>query len=148
MFKQVGFLYYCTVEDVLTGFTFHCKGWTSVYCNPSKPQFMGSVTTNLNDVLVQSSRWSAGLLDIAFSKFCPLIYGPLRMSILESMCYFQLATLPLFCFPLWCLAVVPQICLLNGIPIYPEVIDIHVIYLHFHICRRYCHNQVPFILIG
>ena len=74
---QAGFLYASVVEDYFTGFaSLHCKGWNSVYCKPPRPQFLGSGITNLNDLLVQGTRWSSGLLDVALSKFCPLIYGP------------------------------------------------------------------------
>ena len=121
---QAGFLYASVVEDYFTGFaSLHCKGWNSVYCKPPRPQFLGSGTTNLNDFLVQGTRWSSGLLDVALSKFCPLIFGPPKMSFLESMCYAYLAIFPI-CefFSLWCFATIPQLCLLNGIPLYPEVI--------------------------
>ncbi|KAG7996831.1 hypothetical protein I3843_01G181200 [Carya illinoinensis] len=119
--KEVGFLYDSVVEDYFTGFRLHCNGWTSVYCDTSRPQFLGSGTTNLNDVLIQGTRWSSGLIDVGFSKFCPLIYGPTRISILGSMCYGELAFFPLYCLPLWCFATIPQLCLLNGIPLYPKV---------------------------
>ncbi|KAG6668693.1 cellulose synthase-like protein G2 isoform X2 [Carya illinoinensis] len=120
--KEVGFLYDSVVEDYSTGFRLHCKGWTSVYCDPSRPQFLGNGTTSLNDLLIQGTRWSTGLIDVCFSKFCPLIYGPPRnISILETMCYGELAFTPLYCLPLWCFATIPQLCLLNGIPLYPKV---------------------------
>ncbi|KAG2728013.1 hypothetical protein I3760_01G186100 [Carya illinoinensis] len=119
--KEVGFLYDSVVEDYFTGFRLHCNGWTSVYCDTSRPQFLGSGTTNLNDVLIQGTRWSSGLIDVGFSKFCPLIYGPTRISILGSMCYGEIAFFPLYCLPLWCFATIPQLCLLNGIPLYPKV---------------------------
>ncbi|XP_034686472.1 cellulose synthase-like protein G2 [Vitis riparia] len=121
--KEVGFLYQSVVEDYLTGFIMHCRGWTSVYCNPSKPQFLGSGVTNMNDMLVQGTRWSSGLFDVAISKFSPLIYGPLRMSILESFCYAYLAYFPLYFISVWCFGIIPQLCLLNGIPLYPKVSD-------------------------
>ena len=119
---QVGFLYNSVVEDYFTGFTLHCKGWISVYCDPLRPQFLGSGTTNLNDFLIQGMRWSSGLVEVGFSKFCPLIYGPTRMSIFESLCYGQLAFHPISYFlSLWCFATIPQLCLLNDIPLYPKV---------------------------
>lgn len=121
--KEVGFLYQSVLEDYLTAFTMHCRGWTSVYCNPSKPQFLGSGVTNMNDMLVQGTRWSSGLFDVAISKFSPLIYGPLRMSILESFCYAYLAYFPLYFISVWCFGIIPQLCLLNGIPLYPKVSD-------------------------
>lgn len=120
--EEVGFMYHAVVEDFFTGFTLHCKGWSSVYCSPPKPQFLGSATTNLNDVLVQDKRWSTGLVEVGISKFCPIIHGPLHgMSILASMCYGYLALYPFYCLPVWCLSTIPQLCLLNGIHLYPEV---------------------------
>lgn len=110
------------VEDYFTGFILHCKGWRSVFYNPTRPAFLGSATTNLNDTLVQGTRWSSGLIEVLFSRFCPLIYGLIsRMPLLECMCYAYLASQPLYCFPAWFLAIIPQLCLLNGIPIYPKV---------------------------
>ncbi|KAL3724730.1 hypothetical protein ACJRO7_029834 [Eucalyptus globulus] len=119
--QEVGFLYQSVAEDYFTGFTLHCKGWTSVYYSPLRPQFMGTSTTNLNDLLIQGTRWSSGLAEVGFSGFCPLIYGSLRMPILQSMCYAELAFFPLFCLPICIFATIPQICLLNGIAIYPKV---------------------------
>jgi len=118
---QVGFLYGTVCEDVHTGFILNCNGWNSVLCDPPEAQFLGNSTTNLNDLLVQGTRWYCGLLDIGLSRFCPLICGPLRMSLLQSLCYAQLTYFPLYCLPLWCLAIVPQLCLLSGIPLYPKV---------------------------
>ena len=120
---QAGFLYASVAEDVFTGVaSLHCKGWNSVYFNPSRPQFLGSGTTNLNDFFVQGTRWSSGLVDLAISKYCPLIYGLFKMSFLECVCYGWLATFPIwYFFSLWCLATIPQLCLLNGISLYPEV---------------------------
>ncbi|KAG4983757.1 hypothetical protein AAZX31_10G179000 [Glycine max] len=121
--KEVGFLYGTVCEDVHTGFTLNCNGWNSVLCDPPQPQFLGNGTTNLNDLLIQGTRWYCGLLDIGLSRFCPLICGPLRMSLLQSLCYAQLTYFPLYCLPLWCLAIVPQLCLVDGIPLYPKVSD-------------------------
>ncbi|KAK7278504.1 hypothetical protein RJT34_23534 [Clitoria ternatea] len=121
--KEVGFLYGTVCEDVHTGFMLNCNGWNSVLCDPPKPQFLGNSTTNLNDLLVQGIRWYSGLLDIGLSSFCPLITGPLRMSLLQSLCYAQLTYFTLYCLPLWCFASVPQLCLVNGIPLYPKVSD-------------------------
>ncbi|KAK9931047.1 hypothetical protein M0R45_018343 [Rubus argutus] len=131
--EEAGFLYGSVVEDYFTGFaSLHCKGWNSVYCDPPRPQFLGSGTTNLNDFLVQGTRWSSGLVDVAISKYCPLIYGPLKMSFLESMCYAYLAIFPI-CdfFSLWCFATIPQLCLLNGIPFYPEVSNSYFLIFSF-----------------
>ncbi|KAJ9182234.1 hypothetical protein P3X46_006253 [Hevea brasiliensis] len=119
---KVGFMYNTVVEDYLTGLKLHCRGWKSVYLSPAKPCFLGTSPTNLNDLLIQNTRWSSGLVGIGISKFCPLIYGPSRMSFLQSVCYAEFAFFPLFyCLTLCCFATIPQLCLLGGISLYPEV---------------------------
>lgn len=129
--QDVGFLYDSVVEDFLTGFILHCNGWNSVFCEPSRPQFLGTATTNLNDVLIQGTRWYSGLFENGISKVCPLIYGPLRMPLLQSLCFAELTYFPLYCLPLWCFATIPQFCLLNGIPLYPKVSDPYFIIFLF-----------------
>ncbi|KAL9410808.1 hypothetical protein AB3S75_044558 [Citrus x aurantiifolia] len=120
--EEVGILYQSVSEDLFTGFILHCKGWTSTYLTPFRPQFLGISTTNLNDLLIQGTRWGSGLTEVGLSRFCPLLYGPSRMSLLQSMCYGETSFFPLlYCLPLWCLATLPQLCLLNGISLYPEV---------------------------
>ncbi|XP_045823512.1 cellulose synthase-like protein G2 isoform X1 [Trifolium pratense] len=129
--QDIGFLYDSVVEDFLTGFILHCNGWTSVFCEPSRPQFLGTATTNLNAVLIQGTRWYSGLFENGISKVCPLIYGPLRMPLLQSLCFAELTYFPLYCLPLWCFATIPQLCLLNGIPLYPKVSDRYFIIFLF-----------------
>uniref|UniRef100_A0A2P2K259 Cellulose synthase-like protein G1 n=1 Tax=Rhizophora mucronata TaxID=61149 RepID=A0A2P2K259_RHIMU len=127
--EQKGFLYHSVMEDYFTGFILHCQGWTSVLCNPSMPAFMGNATTNLNDTLVQGIRWNSGLLEVTLSRFCPFIYGLSRMSLLQTMCYGYFSLQPFYSLPVWCLAVLPQLCLLNDIPIYPKVITYTIPYV-------------------
>ncbi|CAI0559210.1 unnamed protein product [Linum tenue] len=120
--KEIGFRYESVVEDYFTGFMLHCKGWTSVYCTPSTPAFLGSSPTNLNDTLVQNSRWNSGLFEVVLSKFSPLIYGmSQKMSLLQTLCYGYCALQPLYSFPVWCLSTLPQLFLLNGKSLYPSV---------------------------
>ncbi|THG16546.1 hypothetical protein TEA_002356 [Camellia sinensis var. sinensis] len=133
---QVGFLYFSVAEDYFTDFiNLHGKGWISVYCDPARPGFLGSSTTNLSDLLVQGTRWSSGLVEVAISRFCPLIYGPKqkkkKISVLERMCYAELAFFPFYFIPLWCFATIPQLYLLNGIPLYPEVSSSYFIVFSF-----------------
>ncbi|VFQ63315.1 unnamed protein product [Cuscuta campestris] len=123
--KQVGFRYGTVVEDGLTSLQLHCNGWVSVAVDDPdrRPCFLGTSTTNLNDMLVQQMRWSFGLMQIGLSRFTPLIYGPLRMSVLQSMCYGALVFKSLYTFPFYGLSIIPPICLLYGIPLYPNVSD-------------------------
>ncbi|KAK2972976.1 hypothetical protein RJ640_022033 [Escallonia rubra] len=76
--EEASFRFFPVVEDYFTGFKLHCKGWTSVYFDPPRPSFLGSGTSNLNDFLVQGTRWACGLVEVGISRFCPLIYGSLR----------------------------------------------------------------------
>ncbi|KAG4131642.1 hypothetical protein ERO13_D09G226000v2 [Gossypium hirsutum] len=122
--SKVGFLYFSVAEDYFTGLNLHRKGWKSVYLNPERLQFLGTSTTNFNDSLIQWTRWTSGPVTVALSRFCPLIYGPLKMSLVQLLCYSELAFMPLLnCLSLWGFAVIPQLCLFNGIPLYPKVSD-------------------------
>ncbi|KAL0376735.1 UNVERIFIED_CONTAM: Cellulose synthase-like protein G1 [Sesamum calycinum] len=56
-------------------------------------------------------------------KYCALLYGRGRMSTLHSMCYAALSFDPIYVVPFYVLAIVPQICLISGIPLYPKVSD-------------------------
>ncbi|WCJ23968.1 cellulose synthase family protein [Euphorbia peplus] len=125
---KVGFLYESVVEDYFTGFMLHCKGWTSVLCDPPRPAFLGSGTTNLNDILVQNTRWFCGLMEV---RFCPMIYGLSRMPLLQTMCYGFLGLQPLYSFSLWYFATLPQLYLLNGSSIYPKVSSSSFLLLSF-----------------
>ncbi|KAK8988090.1 hypothetical protein V6N11_065689 [Hibiscus sabdariffa] len=118
---SVGFVYNSVIEDYLTGFTLHSKGWKSVFYNPPRPAFLGTATTKLNDTLLQGARWNCGVLQVTFSRLCPLVHRlTSRMSLLQRMCYVYLSFQPLYFFPMWCLATIPQLCLLHAIPLYPK----------------------------
>ncbi|KAL1562118.1 cellulose synthase-like protein G2 [Salvia divinorum] len=121
--EQVGFRYFAVAEDFLTGLMLHCEGWKSVYYESSRarPGFLGASPDNLGDVLVQQSRWSVGLNQVAFSKYSPLVYGILKMPILQTMCYAEIAFYTISFLPLYILALLPQISLLRGIHLYPQV---------------------------
>ncbi|TYH04000.1 hypothetical protein ES288_A09G264300v1 [Gossypium darwinii] len=122
--SKVGFLYFSVAEDYFTGLNLHRKGWKSVYLNPERQQFLGTSTTNLNDSLIQWTRWTSGPVTVALSRFCPLTYGSLKMSLVQVLCYSELAFMPLLnCLSLWGFAIIPQLCLFNGIPLYPKVSD-------------------------
>lgn len=119
--NQIGYLYKSLIEDYFTGLILHCKGWKSVFCNPSRSAFLGSATSSLNDTLVQGTRWNCGLLEVTFSKCSPPLYGLSRMPLLQTMCYSYYALQPFYSLPSWCLAIVPHLCLINGISLYPKL---------------------------
>ncbi|KAL3848787.1 hypothetical protein ACJIZ3_010669 [Penstemon smallii] len=121
--KELGFRYFSVAEDTMTSLMLHTKGWISVLIDPTRKCFLGSCTTSLNDMLVQQTRWSFGLMQIALSKVSPLIYGPLKMSPLQSIFYGSISMDPLYVVPFYGLALIPQICLFYGVPLYPKVSD-------------------------
>ena len=71
--------------------------------------------------MVQLMKWSSNLLQVGLLKFNPFTYGVSRMSVLQSMCYgyFTFSSLASIAFLIY--GTVPQVCLLNGIPLYPKV---------------------------
>ncbi|KAI9119629.1 hypothetical protein K1719_009505 [Acacia pycnantha] len=146
--QEVGFLYASVVEDVVTGFFMHCNGWRSVFYDPPKAQFMGSAATNLNDLLIQGTRWSSGLIEIALSKFCPLIYGPCNMSLLQRFCCAEMTIFPLYCLPICYLATIPQLCLLHGIPLYPKVSDPYFFIFAFIFLSAHCKHLQEVLTTG
>ncbi|MBA0599944.1 hypothetical protein Gorai_006144 [Gossypium raimondii] len=101
----------------------HCRGWTSVYLCPTRPCFLGCTTIDMKDALVQLVKWSSGLLQIGLSRFSPLSYGVSRMSILQSMCYGYFIYQPLYAIAFLIYGIIPQLCFLNGIPLYPKVLS-------------------------
>ncbi|KAK4586165.1 hypothetical protein RGQ29_023387 [Quercus rubra] len=121
--KEARFLYDCLLESTFTGYLLHCKGWISVYLYPKRPCFLGCTTIDMKDGLVQLIKWSSNLVQFGLSKFSPLTYGVSRMSILQSMCYGYFTFSPLLSVALLLYGTVPQVCLLNGIPLYPKVSD-------------------------
>ncbi|KAK7841933.1 cellulose synthase-like protein g1 [Quercus suber] len=120
---KIGFSYDCLLESAFTGYLLHCKGWISVYLYPKRPCFLGCTTIDMKDGMVQLMKWNSNLLQVGLSKFSPLIYGVSRMSVLQSMCYGYLTCQSFLSVGLLLYGTVPQVCLLNGIPLYPKVSD-------------------------
>ncbi|KAM3755974.1 hypothetical protein ACB098_02G077600 [Castanea mollissima] len=121
--KEARFSYDCLLESTFTGYLLHCKGWISVYLYPKRPCFLGCTTIDMKDVMVQLMKWNSNLVQVGLSKFSPLTYGVSRMSVLQSMCYGYFTFLSLLSVALLLYGTVPQVCLLDGIPLYPKVSD-------------------------
>ncbi|XP_047946237.1 cellulose synthase-like protein G2 [Salvia hispanica] len=119
--QEVGYRYFSVVEDYFTGFNLHCEGWISVYFAPSRPCFLGSSPISLGETLVQNMRWFLGASQVALSRYSPLVYGAMRMSVLQSMAYAELACYAIHFLPVYILALLPQLCFLAGVPLYPQV---------------------------
>ncbi|MQL99279.1 hypothetical protein Taro_032001 [Colocasia esculenta] len=120
---KVGMRYGSLVEDYNTGYRLHCEGWESVFCNPQRPAFLGDVPTNFSDSLNQTKRWCIGLLEVAFSKYCPLSFGCKRASLPMGLHYAHYAFWGLWCIPLSIYAILPQVTLAYGVPLFPKAFE-------------------------
>ncbi|KAI7980357.1 Cellulose synthase-like protein G2 [Camellia lanceoleosa] len=119
--KEIGYSYDSLLESTFTRYLLHSKGWRSIYLYPKRPCFLGCTTIDMKDTMVQQMKWSSRLLQVGLSKFSPLTYGMSRMSMLQSMCYGNLTFTYLQSFAFLLYGTIPQLCLLNGIPLYPKI---------------------------
>uniref|UniRef100_A0A2P2KHT3 Cellulose synthase-like protein G3 n=2 Tax=Rhizophora mucronata TaxID=61149 RepID=A0A2P2KHT3_RHIMU len=121
--SEVGFRYGSLVEDYYTGYRLACEGWMSLFCNPERAAFLGDAPINLVDALSQQKRWSVGLLEVAFSKYCPLTFGIKNMGPLMGLGYAQYSFWPIWSIPITTYAFLPQLALLNKVCIFPKVLE-------------------------
>lgn len=121
MAMQMGLIYGCPVEDIVTGLAIQCRGWKSVYYNPERPSFLGVAPNTLEIALVQQKRWSEGMFQIFLSKYCPFIYGHGKIHFGAQMGYCLYLLWAPVSFPTLYYAIVPPLCLLHGIPLFPKV---------------------------
>nr|XP_023881406.1 cellulose synthase-like protein E6 [Quercus suber]POF22860.1 cellulose synthase-like protein e6 [Quercus suber] len=118
---KMGLIYGCSSEDVITGLAIQCRGWKSHYYNPNRKAFLGFAPITLNDVLIQQKRWSEGLFQIFISKYCPFIYGHGKIKLGAQMGYCIYLLWAPFSLPTLYYVIVPPLCLLHGISIFPQV---------------------------
>ncbi|KAJ1441227.1 Nucleotide-diphospho-sugar transferase [Sesbania bispinosa] len=119
--KEMGLLYGCSVEDVITGLSIQYRGWKSVYYNPPRKAFLGVAPTTLPETLVQHKRWSEGGFQILLSKFSPAWYalGLISPGLQMTYCYYDLWVFN--CWPTLYYCIIPSLCLLKGIPLFPQI---------------------------
>lgn len=117
----MGFKYGSLVEDYYTGYRLQCEGWKSIFCNPERVAFLGDAPISLLDVLTQNKRWSIGLLEVTFSEYSPITFGVGAMGPLMGLSYAHYAFWPIWSIPVIMYAFLPQLALLNGIPLFPKV---------------------------
>ncbi|KAM4092146.1 hypothetical protein ACB094_06G015400 [Castanea mollissima] len=119
--NKMGLIYGCPVEDIVTGLTIQCRGWKSLYYNPDKKAFLGVGPTTLDTVLIQHKRWSEGMFQIFFSKYCPFIYGQGKIKFGAQMGYCIYLLWAPISFPTLYYVIVPSLCLLHGISLFSQV---------------------------
>ncbi|XP_058112685.1 cellulose synthase-like protein E6 isoform X1 [Magnolia sinica] len=119
--KEMGLKYGCPVEDVITGLAIQCRGWKSIYLNPTRKAFLGVAPTTLLQTLVQHKRWTEGHLQIFLTKHCSFIQGHGKIKLRLQMGYAIYNAWALNAFPTLCYVAVPSLALLNGISLFPRV---------------------------
>ncbi|KAK4435499.1 Cellulose synthase-like protein G3 [Sesamum alatum] len=143
--SKMGFRYGSLVEDYYTGYRLQCEGWQSIFCNPSRPAFLGDVPISLSDVLNQNKRWSIGLLEVGFSKYSPSTFGIRAMGVLMAQSYAHYAFWAIWSFPIIVYALLPSLALLQGIPIFPKVYEPSFFLYAFLFLGAYGQDCVDFI---
>ncbi len=131
---HMGLIYGCPVEDIVTGLAIQCRGWKSLYYNPNKKAFLGVSPTTLDVLFIQHKRWSEGMFQIFFSKYCPFIYehGKIKLGAQMGYCIYLLWA-PIS-FPTLYYVIVPPLCLLRGFSLFPQV------YFFTFLLILQCHN--------
>ncbi|XP_047177618.1 cellulose synthase-like protein G2 [Vigna umbellata] len=121
--SEVGFSYVILLESTVTGYILHTRGWRSVYLYPKTPCFLGCAPTDIKEGMIQLVKWLSELLLLGFSKHSPFTYGFSSMSIIHSFTYCLITMSSLYAFFFILYGIVPQLCLLKGIPVFPKVTD-------------------------
>nr|XP_027061309.1 cellulose synthase-like protein E6 isoform X1 [Coffea arabica]XP_027063967.1 cellulose synthase-like protein E6 isoform X1 [Coffea arabica] len=146
--KEMGLVYGCPVEDIVTGLAIQCRGWRPIYHNPSRYAFLGIAATTLDQSLVQSKRWSEGMFQIFLSKYCPFIYGHGKIKLGAQMGYcIYLLWAPISLGTL-CYAVAPSLCLLHGIRIFPEVSSLWFLPFAYVFVAKYAYGLAEALSCG
>ncbi|KAK6774128.1 hypothetical protein RDI58_029367 [Solanum bulbocastanum] len=146
--KQMGLLYGFPVEDIITGLTIQCRGWKSIYYNPSKPAFLGVAPTILDVALVQHKRWSEGMFQIFISKYCPFIYGHGKIKLGAQMGYcIYLLWAPLSV-PTLTYVLVTSLSLLHGISLFPEVSSLWFLPFAYVFIAKFAYSLAELISCG
>ncbi|KDP39303.1 hypothetical protein JCGZ_01060 [Jatropha curcas] len=120
--QEMGLIYGCPVEDTVTGLTIQCRGWKSIHYSPNDREgFLGVAPNTLEVGLIQHKRWSEGLFQIFLSKYCPLLYGHGKIKIGAQLGYCAYLLWAPISLPTLYYVIVPPLCLLHGIPLFPQV---------------------------
>ncbi|XP_020584289.1 cellulose synthase-like protein E6 [Phalaenopsis equestris] len=146
--KRMGLKYGCPVEDVITGFSIKCRGWKSAYFIPKGEPFLGLAPTTLSQTLLQHKRWSEGNFQMLLSKYSPFFYGfgrtKLGLQMGYSVCSFWAAS----SIPTLIYVLIPSICLLHGIFLFPSVSSIWLLPFLFLIALSNAVNLWEFLHYG
>ncbi|XP_062015526.1 cellulose synthase-like protein E1 isoform X1 [Rosa rugosa] len=119
--KEMGLKYGCPVEDVITGLSIQCRGWKSVYCNPTRKAFLGLAPTTLLQALLQHKRWSEGNLQITLSKYSVVWYGRGKIGLGHQLGYLRYNLWAANCWATLIYSTLPSLYLLRGTSLFPQI---------------------------
>ncbi|XP_038902792.1 cellulose synthase-like protein H1 isoform X2 [Benincasa hispida] len=120
--SKIGWMYGSTTEDVLTGLVIQKRGWRSIYIALDPPAFLGCAPSQLVASLTQQKRWASGLLQVLFSKHCPIfatLFGKLQWK--QCAAYLWILTWGLRSIPELSYALLPPYCLITDSSFFPTV---------------------------
>ncbi|CAJ1971522.1 unnamed protein product [Sphenostylis stenocarpa] len=146
--KEMGLVYGIPVEDIATGLVISCKGWKSIYYNPERKAFVGTAPTTLDVACLQHTRWSEGMFQVFFSKYCPFIYGRGKIHLGVQMGYCNYLLWAPMSLPTLCYAIVLPICLLHGIPLFPQLSSTWVLPFAYAFLATYGYSLCEYLNCG
>lgn len=120
--NQVGWRYGSTTEDIHTGLMIHKRGWRSIFYTPDPPAFLGCAPSSGPAAATQMKRWTTGLLEILFSKSCPLfatLFGKLQFR--QCLAYLWILTWGMRPVFELCYAALPAYCIFTNSYFLPKV---------------------------
>ncbi|GLT49666.1 hypothetical protein SLA2020_232090 [Shorea laevis] len=146
--SETGFRYGSTSEDLFTGYRLKCEGWKGVLCKPQRAAFLGDVPITLLDLLTQCKRWSIGQYQVGFCKHSPLTFGIRSMGLLMGLGYSYYSFWGIWSIPVTFYAFLPQLALLNGVCIFPEISKPWFFLYVFLFLGAYGQDLLEFVLAG
>ncbi|XP_019052682.1 PREDICTED: cellulose synthase-like protein E6 [Nelumbo nucifera] len=146
--KEMGLVYGCPVEDVVTGLTIKCRGWRAIYFNPARRSFLGLAPTTLAQALLQHKRWCEGHFKIVFSKHYSLWqgHGRIKAGLQIGYCIYNMWGFN--CIPTLCYIIIPSLCLLQGIVLFPSISSPWFIPLAYLVIAKYTYSLGEFLFCG
>nr|DAD38760.1 TPA_asm: hypothetical protein HUJ06_013082 [Nelumbo nucifera] len=146
--KEMGLVYGCPVEDVVTGLTIICRGWRAIYFSPARRSFLGLAPTTLAQALLQHKRWCEGHIKIVFSDHCSLWQGHGRIKAGLQIGYYVYNMWGFNCIPTLCYIIIPSLCLLQGIVLFPSISSPWFIPLAYLVIAKYTYSIGEFLFCG
>ncbi|PRQ35155.1 putative cellulose synthase (UDP-forming) [Rosa chinensis] len=144
--KEMGLKYGCAIEDVFTGLSIQCRGWRSVYLNPTRKAFLGVAPTTLLQMLVQQKRWSEGSFQILLSRHNPAFSD--QISLGQKLGYAYVGAWSMNFLPTLFYTVIPSLYLLKGISLFPRVSSPWIIPFAYVIIAKYTGSFLEFLWAG